>query len=160
MNSDEFFQAQALRKREEDLKALEDTKKNRLGSKAAEEAANQLLQAKGFDLTPDTLNQFTIPEIKILLKWTKAKIRGTNNKQQLAHAYFDSPVPPSSEPWTVADEERLQELKSQDVPMKETAVAVAANQMARAVTNNIAQLDEEVRRTLLDSLRDSSMDEG
>ena len=55
MNSDEFFQAQALRKREEDLKALEDTKKNRLGSKAAEEAANQFLQAKGFDLTPDTL---------------------------------------------------------------------------------------------------------
>lgn len=67
---------------------------------------------------------------------------------------------PPPEPWTVADEERLQELKSQDVPMKETAVAMAANQMARAVTNNIAQLDEEVRRTLLDSLRDSSMDEG
>ena len=36
--------------------------------------------------------------------------------------------------------------------MKETAVGVAANQVACAVTNNIAQLDDEVRHSLLDSL--------
>lgn len=159
LNSNEFFQAQALRKREEQIAILEATKAERQEAVAAEEAADKLLQEKGFDLTPETVSRFTVPEIKILIKWTQAKPAGPN-KPELLQAYFDAPVPASAEAWRHVDEAGLIHLKCDPIPMQETAVAVAANQMARAVANNIAQLDDKVRRSLMDSLSSGNTDGG
>ena len=136
---------------------LEATKKERLEALEAAESADVLLQAKGFDLTPETFTEFTVAEIKILLKWTKAKAAGTN-KPELADAYYNAPVPPTAEPWRHIDEAGLIHLKVDPIAMKETAVAVAANQMARAVANNVATLDDEVRRSLMDSLQTATLD--
>ena len=158
MNSDDFFKAQALRKREEDIASLEAIKQERIEATEAEEAADRLLQEKGFDLTAETIASFTVPEIKILVKWSKAKPDGPPNKAALAAAYYDAPVPASAEPWRHVDEAELIQLRCDPISMKETAVAVAANQMARAVANNIGQPDAEVRRSLMDSLETSNTD--
>ena len=157
LNSNKLFQAQAMRKREAQIVLLEATKKERLEALEAAESADVLLQAKGLDLTPETFTEFTVPEIKILLKWTNAKAAGPN-KPELVDAYYNAPVPPSAQPWRHIDEAELIHLKVDPIAMKETAVAVAANQMARAVANNVGTLDDEVRRSLMDSLQTATLD--
>ena len=62
------------------------------------------------------------------------------------------PPPPPIVPWSDAKESRLQELKAVDVPMEETALGVAAKQMARSVANSTHHLDDESRHSLLQSL--------
>ena len=62
------------------------------------------------------------------------------------------PPPPPIIPWLDAEESRLQELKAVNVPMEETALGVAAKQMARGIANSIHHLDDESRHSLLQSL--------
>ena len=57
-----------------------------------------------------------------------------------------------------SEEEELEALKDQNVAMKSTALGVATEQMARAVTNNLSNLDTPTRKSLRDALED--FDEG
>jgi hypothetical protein len=158
LNSKEFFQAIELRKREAEVKVMEDAKKERVKLLQEQKAAVMLIRSKG-ELTAGTFKQFTLPEVKILLKWKKAK-PDSNRKADVVKAYIKAPKPKIHKTWTRGEEAALVKLQVAAMPLKETALGVAAAQMARAVSNNLAQLDEESMATLKTALDSFSAESG
>lgn len=54
----------------------------------------------------------------------------------------------------MSEEIRLKELLTEDMYAKDTALGVQLRQTARAITNNVDDLDDESRRDLLRALQD------
>jgi hypothetical protein len=158
INSNEFFQARELARRDAEIKALNDEKKRRLHVCNEQRAAVMLIRSKG-DLTYDNVKLFSTKEIETLLKWKKAKPTA-KRKTEMVDAYIKAPKPQITKSWTRSEEARLTELLKEDVPIKETALAVATTQMARAVTNNLANLDTPTRASLKRSLQDFEDEKG
>jgi Na+/phosphate symporter len=88
------------------------------------------------------VKDFTTKEIDVLLKWKKVKST-SKRKADLIQAYVDAPKPKIQKTWVRSEEAALAKLKEEVVELKETAVGVAASQMAKAVTTNLNHLDEE-----------------
>jgi len=158
LNSDKFFQARAQVEREDGVSKLEKKKKNRLLLLELEEKARKLLSDKG-PLTVETSNtrSYSKADIKLLCKWKGAKMlkvdgKLPDKKSDLATLYFANPDPPTAKPWTDDDEELLQGLKEEDVPLENTQLGVAAKQMAVATANNMSKLDRNTRNQLLKSI--------
>ena len=61
----------------------------------------------------------------------------------MVEAYVDAPKPKIQKVWCRSEEEALVALREKNIPLKDTALGVAATQMARAVVNNVAQLDPD-----------------
>ena len=159
INSVEFFKAKELQARDTKLKLMIDEKTKHLEKLKAQNDAVKLIRNKG-DLTYENEKQFTVAEIKILLKWKKTKPLSTK-KKDLIDAYIKAPKPAKpTKIWTKTQETTLQELKSTEVDIKDTALGIAATQMARALTNNVAQLDNEARAALRETLRAYDEDNG
>jgi hypothetical protein len=141
INSDEFFKARELKKREPQIKAMEDLKQKKIAYCYKQVAAVRLIKQKG-ELTWDREKLFTVKDIEILLKWKKVK-PSSKRKRDLIEAYCDAPKPKIQATWCRSEEAALQRLKSEVLSLKETAVGIATSQMARAVTNNLSNLDPE-----------------
>ena len=135
---------------------MEDKKKARGLYCKEQKGAVLMIRAKG-ELTYLTEKKFTLPEIKTLLKWKKVKIT-SSKKADLVEAYVNAPRPKIQKVWCRDEEEKLQALKNMDVPIKDTALGVATEQMARAVTNNLSNLNTPTRKSLKSALAD--YDEG
>jgi len=110
-------------------------------------------------LTFETSNtrSYSKADIKLLCKWKGAKMlkvdgKLPDKKSDLATLYFANPDPPTAKPWTDDDEELLQGLKEEDVPLENTQLGVAAKQMAVATANNMSKLDRNTRNQLLKSI--------
>ena len=69
-------------------------------------------------------------------------------KEELVELYLKAPKPKITKSWTRSEEEALQKLKNPDVDLKETAVGCATVQMAKAVGNNLSNLDSPQRGAL------------
>jgi DNA-binding transcriptional MerR regulator len=141
LNSDEFFKARELKRREEEVAKMEEAKKNRGKYCTDQRDAVLMLRRKG-ELTYMTEKEFTLAEIKTLLKWKKVKAV-SSKKRDMVDAYIAAPKPKIQKVWCNSEEQKLQDLKSKMVPLKDTALGVATNQMARAVLNNLDNLDKE-----------------
>jgi hypothetical protein len=152
INTNEFFQAKEIKRREDLIAKMEDAKNQRRKYAEDQMAAVKLIKKKG-ELTLQTVNLFTNPEVKTLLWWKKVKAEGTR-KKELVEAYIAAPKPPIQKSWCRSEEQELQRLKSKDIPMRETATGVATSQMDRAVTNNVAQLDTPTRNQLRESIQE------
>ena len=131
LNYDEFFQARAIAEREAKIKEMEQKKKALNGETSLERDVTLLMQTKGI-LVAANENIFTVPEIKLLLKWKKAK-PASSKKADLLVAYYATPPPPRSKGWTADDDIELTALNSNNINMIDTALGVATTQMARAV---------------------------
>ena len=94
---------------------------------------------------------FKVTEIKTMLKWKTRKIP-TGNKNSLIDAYFNLPDPEEIVPWTEEQENALSILKQETVEMKDTALAISINQMARGITNHISLLDTPEKERLREKL--------
>ena len=66
------------------------------------------------------------------------------------------PPPKKVIPWSEEEEMKLQELKSDDIPFKDTALHVSLKQSAKAVKNNVKNLDEDEASELLQALQERS----
>lgn len=141
INSDEFFKARELKKREPQIKAMEDLKQKKIAYCDKQVAAVRLIKEKG-ELTWDREKTFTVKDIDTLLKWKKVKPL-SKRKRDLVEAYCDAPKPKIQATWCRMEEAALQRLKNEVLELKETAVGVATSQMARAVTNNLSNLDPD-----------------
>jgi hypothetical protein len=141
INSDEFFKARELKMREPQIKAMEDLKQKKIAYCDTQVAAVRLIKQKG-ELTWDREKLFTVKDIDTLLKWKKVK-PNSKRKKDLIEAYCDAPKPKMQATWCRMEEAALQRLKNEVLSLKETAVGVATNQMARAVTNNLSNLDSD-----------------
>ena len=60
--------------------------------------------------------------------------------------------PPTPEPWTDKEEALLNTLKTDNIDLKDTALGMAAKQMAMAATHNMEKLDDETWNMLLKSV--------
>jgi len=159
LNSDEFFQARALAEQEKAVLKLEKKKKKRLLLLKLHQGACELLATKG-PLTQEIAKGclYSKEDFKLLCKWKNAKMtkaRGgklPDKKADFVALYFAHPDPPEATPWTKDDESELVHLKSEDIPLKDTHLGVAARQMAVATANNMAKLDRNTRNQLLQSV--------
>ena len=150
INTDEFFKAREMKKREEAIAKMEEAKKQR-GLYCKEQKGAVLLLRKKGELTAETEREFTLPEIKTLLKWKKVKPT-SSKKRDMVDAYIAAPKPKIQKIWSRFEEEELQKLKAEDIPLQETAIGVVTRQMARAVTKNLSQLDQETISHLKEAL--------
>ena len=114
--------------------------KKECGEYCKEQRGAVLLLMKKGELTEETEKKFTIPELKMLLKWKKVK-PPSSKKRAMVDAYIVAPKPKIQKVWCRSEEAALQALKG-DVTVKETALGVASQQMARAVGNNLSNLDQ------------------
>jgi hypothetical protein len=154
INTNEFFQAKEIKRREELIAKAEEAKKQRKKYCQDQVDAVQLIRSKG-ELTLDSVNKFTNPEIKTLLRWKKVKLEaGKNRKKDLVEAYVAAPKPMIQKIWSRSEEATLLNLKNTNIPMRETATGIAATQMARAVTNNLTQCDAESLAALKAAIQD------
>jgi hypothetical protein len=157
LNSDEFFLARELKKRDGEIKEMEAKKAERAKYCKEQKNAVLMIRKKG-ELTVSTEKHFTVQEIKTLLHWKKAKQPSSTKKRDLVNAYLDTPKPKIQKTWTRGEEAALVQLKREDIPLIDTALGVATTQMATAVQNNLAQLDKasiELLKTALDDHSDS-----
>jgi len=152
LNADDFFKAKALTVRQGKAAMVEKEKLERLEMLAVDQEAKSLLQAKGLDLNHANEKKFILPECKLLCKWKGCKVHSSKNKVLHIDAYLQMSRPPLPEPWTPEEEAMLVALKGDDIDIKDTALGVAAKQMAAAVTNNMEKLDDATRHELLQSL--------
>jgi hypothetical protein len=58
------------------------------------------------------------------------------------------------------EEKELQRLKDEYVSLKETAISATSSQMARAVSNNLANLDQETMSQLRTAIEIHDADDG
>jgi hypothetical protein len=156
LNSDDFFRARALAERDCAIKEVEQRKKALLKAVELENNARHLLTRKG-NLVPENERNFNVADLKLLLKWKKVKA-SSFKKADLVMAYYNNPSPPNVQPWSDEDEMKLVALRSEDIDMKDTALGVATAQMARAVQQNLANLDPETRAQLKKALDDDGDD--
>ena len=141
VNSDSFFVSTELKVRDAQIKVMEDTKKDRAKYCKDQLEAVMLIRQKG-DLDSISEKKFTLPEVKVLLKWKKVKVTATK-KRDLIDAYIAAPKPKIQKVWCNSEEAALVALKEQEVPLKETRLGTAAKQMATAVGKSLEKLDQE-----------------
>ena len=156
VNTEQFFVSTELKVRDAKIKLLEDAKKDRAKYCKDQLEAVMLIRQKG-DLDSMSVKKFTLPEVKVLLKWKKVKVTATK-KRDLVDAYIAAPKPKIQKVWCRSEEAELVALKEQKVPLKDTALGVATTQMAYAVTNNLAKLDQnsmDALKTALQTFEDS-----
>ena len=152
LNSTDFFKSKALIQRREEIKSMEAQKKKRQKDYKNQEAARALIAKKGEDLGIHNAEKFNAEDVKVLVRW-KMGVVPAQKKGDLVIKYSKAPPPKVALPWTDADEEKLQSLKTDDIQIKDTALAVATQQNARALVNNVAQLDQTHRDALLKALQ-------
>lgn len=143
LNSDEFFRATELKERAAAIKAMEEKKLHRKVLLQQQKNVVALIKKKG-ELTSSNFKDFVVKEVTLLLKW-KGAVALSTRKADIVNAYVNNPKPKPTKIWTRAEERELQQLK-------DTAIGVATSQMARAVTNNLANLDEESIKSLRSAL--------
>jgi hypothetical protein len=120
INTNEFFQAKEIKRREELIAKAEEAKKQRKKYCQDQVDAVKLIRSKG-ELTLDSVNKFTNPEIKTLLRWKKVKLEaGKNRKKDLVEAYVAAPKPMIQKIWSRSEEAALLNLKNTNIPMRET----------------------------------------
>ena len=113
-----------------------------------------MMSEKTDTLSYETMGQYTVPEIKVLLRLHypgKKTFKG--GKKELVKQLLNAPPYNWTEYWTADNEVQSQQLMSYEVPMRDTALGVATSQIARAVSNNIQLLDEEAKQALRASLQ-------
>jgi len=82
----------------------------------------------------------------------RLQINGSSDQSEYVKACAAAARPPLPVPWTQEDERKLLTIQSEDIDLKDTALGVAAKQMAAAVTQNMSKLDADSRHKLLQSL--------
>jgi hypothetical protein len=119
---------------------MEDLKKERHKYCTDQWEALRIIKAKG-ELTYNTEKNFTLAEIKILLKWKKVKATSTR-KRDLVQAYRDAPKPPIQPIWKRSEQAALDALKNTNIDLEDTALGAAAKRMVTNLKNCLGTLDE------------------
>ena len=155
-HSSDFFNARAKSEREAKAAKLEADKKERIKARTAADKARVILEAHGGEPTNEKIKEFAKSELQDLCSWRVGTKGGIKNKNKLLELYLSVPPPKKVVPWSEEEEMKLQELKSDDIPFKDTALHVSLKQSAKAVKNNVKNLDEDEASELLQALQERS----
>ncbi len=123
--SDDFFKAEAVRCREDQVKEREEEKKKRQQLKATEVKALAVLDAKASCFEDNDYKGMTVQDLTALLAWYNIPKERMNKPQMVAkwkEIRLNHVPPPIFEKWGDSDEEELIRLKSTEVDISETAL--------------------------------------
>jgi len=152
LNSGDFFEARAIDERKKRAaNMLKDKQQRHMSDKLGEQAI-AIINKIG-EPTKETLKNFTAKDIQKLCEWKMMK-KSTKPKEELLKAYLSAPAPKKASEWSMAEEMELKELLTVDMHAKYTALGVQLKQTAKAITNNIHDLDDESAAKLLQVLQD------
>jgi len=96
----------------------------------------------------ENIKDYPAPVMKKLYEW-KFNKKSTESRERLLKAYLSAPVPKKDSEWSMAEECRLKELLTQDMYTKDTAIGVQLKQTAKALANNVHDLDSESAAELM-----------
>jgi len=147
LNSKDFFKTRTIderKKRAADM--LKDKQQGYMSDKLGEHAMT-MIDKKG-EPTKETLKDFTAKDIQKLYKWMMMK-KSTKPKEELLKAYLSAPAPKKASEWLIAEEIELKELLTVDMCAKDTSLGVQLKQTAKAITNNVHDLDDKTAAELL-----------
>jgi len=155
LNSGDFFRARAIDERKKRADDMLKDKQQRYRSHKIRDQAVEIINNKG-EPTKETLKSFTAKEIQKLYEWKLTK-RSAKPKEELLMAYLSAPAPKKVPDWSMSEEIELKELLTVDMYAKDTALGVQLKQTAKAITNNIDDLDDESAAELLQVLQNKQL---
>ena len=153
-----FFQAEAVRCREDQVNELEEEKKKRQQQTATEVKALAILDAKASCFEENDYKGMSVPELTAFLAWyniSKEKMKKSEMVAKWKEIRINHVPPPTFEKWGDSDEEELIRLKTTEVDITETALGCYAALMKRQVFASVLDFTDE-EWTNLKKLRDAS----
>jgi len=145
--SNDFFKAQALQARDDEIEEMTKLKKQLLGKTELRDKAMGILVAKSSSFETNNYREVSTKELDVLLLWYGVDIKGMK-KPEKAEKWKEIRVsnaePPTIEGWTEKDEEKMLALSNKDVDMSETFLGrFAALQKRNAVAAVLDMKDDE-----------------
>ena len=144
--SDDFFKAEAVRCRDDQVKEREEEKKKRQQLTATEEKALAILDAKASCFEDNDYKGVSVPDLTALLAWYNIPKERMNKPQMVAkwkEIRLNHVPPPIFEKWGDSDEEELIRLKSTEVDISETALGRYAALMKRQAFASVLDFTDE-----------------
>ncbi len=155
--SDDFFKAQALQARDDEIEQMIKLKKLLLGKTELRNKAMGILVAKSSFFESNNYREVSTKELDVLLSWYGVDIKGMKKPEKVEkwkEIRGSNTEPPTIEGWTEKDEEKLRALTNKDIDMSETFLGrFAALQKRNAVAAVLDMSDDE--RESLKALRDA-----
>lgn len=144
--SDDFFKAEAVRCRDDQVKEREDEKKKRQQQTTTEVKALAILDAKASCFEENDYKGVSVSELTALLAWYNIPKEKMNKSQMVAkwkEIRLNHVPPPIFEKWGDSDEEELVRLKSTEVDISETALGRYAALMKRQAFASVLDFTDE-----------------
>jgi len=151
LNSGDFFKARAMDDRKKEAEAMLKDKRIRYERQKLRQQALAVLKEHG-EPTEENIKNYPAPAMKKLHQWKHNK-QSTEGREKLLKAYLGAPVPLKEPDWSMSEEMKLKGLLTDDMYAKDTAIGVQLRQTAKAITNNIEDLDRDSRQELLQALQ-------
>jgi len=151
LNSGDFFKSRAIDERKKESDAMLKDKRLRHVRQKLRQQALDILKEHG-EPTIEKIKDYPAPAMKKLYEWKHGK-KSNEGREKLLKAYLSAPVPLKDPDWSMSEEIKLKALLTEDMYAKDTAVGVQLKQTAKALSNNVDDLDSQSRRELLLALQ-------
>ena len=152
LNSTDFFKARAIDERKKIADTMLKDKRTHYHRKKLRSEAMVILQQHG-EPTLEKIKDYPARAMQKLYEW-KLNKASKKAREDLLKEYLKAPTPLKDAEWTISEEMRLKELLTEDMYAKDTAIGVQLKQTAKAIANNIHDLDKQSRSDLLKVLQD------
>ncbi len=146
--SDDFFKAQALQVREDEIEERTKLKKKLLEMAVLCNKGMAILVAKAVFFEADNYREVSTKELDVLLLWYGVDMKGMRRKGKKVKKWKEIRASntelPNIEVWTVEDEEKLLEMSNRDIDMSETYLGrFAALQKRNAIAAVLDMSEDE-----------------
>lgn len=141
MNSEDFFKSRAVGERKKLADVMLKNKRERYARKKLQQQARDILKKHG-EPPEEKIKNYPVPAMQKLYEWKHNK-KSTEGREKLLKAYFGTPVPPKERDWSMSEKIKLKELLTGGMCVKDTAMGGQLKQTAKAIPNNIDDLDKE-----------------
>ena len=121
--SDDFFKAQALQAREDEIEQMTKLKKQLLGKAELRNKGMAILVAKSVIFETNNYREVSVKELDVLLSWYGVDIKGMKKPEKVEkwkEIRVSKTDLPTIEVWMEKDEDKLRELRDRDIDMSGT----------------------------------------
>ena len=154
--TEDFFKSVEIPRRENEIKAMEMNKSQRIKGEKLRQDAELILMARRDALANKQYNLLNATELETLLKWHNVPKAHKEKKPAMigrwATIWEGGLKPPFFEVWTDVDEEKLEELKAMDIDMSQTALGRLKELKKREAFISVREMNEEEREKMRRSL--------
>jgi len=151
LNSGDFFKSRAIDERKRQSDAMLKDKRTRFERQRLREQAEEVIKEHG-ERTAEKIKDYPAKAMQKLYEW-KFNKKSTEAREKLLEAYLNKAAPEKEPEWTMSEEIKLKDLLTEDMYAKDTALGVQLKQTAKALANNVDDLDDESKAELLQKLQ-------